>query len=137
MRFPLLSILLIATIIACPLWCAAGVGNCCQVDQQFSGKVGKSKQCCHCDDAAERHHSVPSDHEHENQVQCRGICSGAVVDDGQPVIEDIGLSQPLAIFDAATIALSASWHDRIGRPIEFSGGNQGRSLRTLHASFLC
>lgn len=134
-----IHLLLVASIVACPLGCYAGA--CCAQDRGAGDKFGASQSCCErC-----RHEETPSHSpEHPSapaepcSEKCQGICGGAVVE--KHVELDLA---PLRSIDALCMD-NAAQVDAIG--IAYSPANSppyggdvlsGRNVRVLHKSLLC
>jgi len=139
MRFPAISIPLIAAIIACPIWCGSGLVPCCAQDISATSMPAHDAPCCgRCEDASHQQHGdLPQNDCPQHTTQCQGICGGAVVENADPAIDSDELIQPcLAFVDERSHSVTIQ-PDRTADPIQFSSGNLGRFVRTLHASFLC
>lgn len=137
----IVSLVQIAAIIACPMWCSSGLclaGQCCSVKQsadQVCPVHGSAKYCCN-----------QESHDDDNRGPCRcpgkscqGVCGGAVFE--KPVgVNDASDSFLFHSIDVEvaftpqptkcrTLNVEHHWHCH--------AGNHGRFVRTLHMSFLC
>ena len=137
----LVSIFLIAAVIACPLWCEKGRcsgGRCSSVEQsshQPSLVCGTAHFCC-AEDLSNNGHSCPCNA--PTKSPCQGVCGGAVFktscelnDGAEPfarLLLVVKIPAPCQVRECGT-------HD--GFHLLYCSGNQGRSLRTLHMSFVC
>ena len=138
----IVSLVQIAAIIACPMWCDSGLchaGQCCSVKQsaaQVCPVHGTAKCCC----------NQKSHDNDDNRGPCRcpgkscqGVCGGAVFEKPievnnasdsflRPLVE-AEISFPLQLAECPTLDVQHHWHCH--------GGNHGRFVRILHMSFLC
>lgn len=139
------SLLLIAAIIACPMWCGSGccqTEGCCAFDEvQAERCPEEAAEACCCDSSVsqqsrtdqKRHLPV----ECPRQFLCQGICGGAV------------LEKPCELVEFSTVTLLAV--PRCGMPMPqdlpascasrakddiHGGSNVGRFMRTIHMSLL-
>ena len=135
------SVVLIAAIIACPMWCGNGVCHateCCLAEQPSceACPVHGTARCCD-QPSPENNRHCPS--ESPGTSSCQGVCGGAVFTKPNK-LNDVADSffGPLMDIDSPVVArlvecnfhgIEHDWHN--------GGGNHGRSLRTLHMSFLC
>ncbi len=141
------SLVLITTIIACPVWCSNGLCNadqCCAAKASWhqacpvDGNVGS---CCErsgsdsdCHRPGKTPHNPPCD------SSCQGVCGGAIFEKPCELNNaSDSFPSPLVVTDVAVVPRSAELcSDDIGHAVYCtSGGNLGRSLRTLYMSFLC
>ncbi len=134
-------LVLIAAVIACPMWCGSGLChavNCCSAVEpphQHCPGPGDTGGCCD---------KGPSDSNDESPCDaprkspCQGVCGGAVLDKPLELSDGIdpSSSQPIA---AKMIAgcQAVACHIPDGDAFLPCGGNYGRSLRTLYMSFSC
>ena len=135
MRRPL-AILLIATIFACPLICAAGNGgggtasaSCCGCCHRAGGANSSGEQSCPAKP------TVP-----DSGHACQCICGGAVVEDAgtQDVSLDTGWSLPVAVaIPLVTHIQEAELRPFCSAPWPDVGMNPGRALRCLLCTYLC
>lgn len=150
MFHPLLTHLLIAALIACPLWCGNGtcgassgcdrptvepVGRGCETDPQ-------ADRCC----GSEGSEESPGWPDSSNQPpapcpldgSCQGVCGGAVLESSHP-IDDVPSSWAPLLIASVEVALDFLEPRRADRgpSIRWGPKNRGRVLRTLHMSMLC
>jgi len=138
-----LSIVQIIVILACPMWCPAGV--CCGTDigledaapvtEVCSSQI-KTCSCCHHESAGdERQPASPC----QDKNTCQGICGGAILEKSSELIGSdspwSSIMTPLA--DSCPLGLPADptaheFENRIS-----NSAADGRELRILHQSFLC
>ncbi|MDP6443496.1 MAG: hypothetical protein QGG36_29290 [Pirellulaceae bacterium] len=133
-----ITTILIAALIACPLWCDNGschTGDCPTSD--CHGATEAPDACCrlHEDgDSQQREQPRPCPY----PTSCQGICGGAVLekpvelydntaDYFLPTIDDDSQVAHRLIEESATTTGDGC----------YGGGNFGRCLLTLHMSFLC
>jgi hypothetical protein len=143
----IVSLIQIAAIIACPLWCSSGLchaGQHCAIDgcslmerttPQFCPFHGTTRCCCNESSSPRNDHGpcrCPN-------KPCQGVCGGAVFD--KPIeLNDVRdsfflplivteISFALHVVECRSLDIEHHWHCH--------GGNHGRALRTLHMSFLC
>ena len=135
------SIALIAAIIACPMRCGNGLchaGECCPEEQssQQSCPTHGTEQCC-CDKGSSgSKDDGPCDLPCESS--CQGVCGGAIFEKPLELNDELDsfLLPHIAGETPVACQLAESrYHD--GDHLLHCGGNHGRSLRTLHMSFLC
>lgn len=143
------SLILIAAIIACPLCC--GNGFCLfgqSAAQQLDSPHPASDHCC---SASRSQPTGPSDEQRPSRCpphsSCQGVCGGAVFEKTIDLDQTLAsLGQPLpgteARLDARLIDAnamdSANAIDSTDRQWQYWGSsNFGRSLRTLYLSYLC
>ncbi|MBM82619.1 MAG: hypothetical protein CMJ78_18810 [Planctomycetaceae bacterium] len=134
----IVSLLLMTALIVCPVWCGDGfciAGQCC-VDAKHEVPSSTVAPCCA--DCDEEHGDLPCPSD-SGGVSCQGICGGAIVQ--KPVVLDHRSEdcfQPLIVDEAfSTARLTDCLNERTEQHCCGSGPNQGRSMRTLHMSFLC
>ena len=136
------SLTLMAAIIACPMWCGSGschAGQCCSAEQTSDRACSvHGTDCCCCEESlpdSDRHCPCESPRE----SSCQGVCGGAVFEKPRELND---------VFDTFVTPLTDSESPVVARLIECNtqgvehrwhprGDNHGRSLRTLHMSFLC
>jgi hypothetical protein len=129
-----IAITMIATLLSCPLLCAAG-------ESLVAGSAkGEMKRCCCCDKHGEDG-SCPTDSRRSHSGHsCQCICGGAVVDDAGAVVVafDWGWSvpiEPAAVVVGQAIELElrrfsvAAWPD--------VGMNRGRAICCMFNTYLC
>lgn len=142
----IVSLVLIAAVIACPLWCVDGLGlaaACC-------GNQAETSSCCSgssCCESAESHTCDlrPGGGQHPDDqpcpcesTDCQGICGGAVL--GKSIeLDDVDAGFLTAFVDVYAPASAYLSADPLNvEQTHFrSDANHGRSVRTLHMSFLC
>ena len=136
------SLVLIAAIIACPLWCGSGLchaGQCCSVKQssQQSFPGHGAVNCCCTRSSPDGDDQAPS--RCPAKSSCQGVCGGAIFEKlGELDSVEDSFFLPLA---DAEVSVS-SWLLQCRSPDVAhhhcqSGGNYGRSLRTLYMSLVC
>jgi len=132
------SILLIAAVVACPLWCGGSLGHQCAAGE-CSQQVPRSEaaSCCCCKETPRNgDDESPGEHPAES---CQGICGGAVFEKSPELNGD----QQIAFLRQFSLqrALFEKQGERGSRllltPSAPGGGNIGRLVRTLHMSILC
>ena len=132
-----ISILVIAAVVACPLYCMVAP---CHADSHglsgtsYSANPARTGGCCGVAPIAPDQNgpAQPSDAE-----SCQGICSGAVME--RPIgIGSVDFSVLLTPLETPTFNEAPT---AIFVPFSLayppSGDNYGRTVRILHASFLC
>jgi hypothetical protein len=131
-----LSLLLVASITACPLICRGGL-QCCA-----SAPAAAAHGCCescHKPKASDSK-SAPRELPSKTPGGCEGcICGGAVIEDSTLPQVDVGsLSLPLPESHVVAIAPDHS-RSSIGFSVLLpdDGINQGRAMRCLMSSYLC
>ena len=136
------SLILIAAVIACPMWCANGqchAGQCCAAEQSLhqSCPVHGTACCCCEKDSSDSNDDCPCDAPSESS--CQGVCGGAVFE--KPCELNDEMDSSFLLFNAAEMlpvaCRLAEYLTQNGDHFLDGGGNHGRSLRTLHMSFLC
>ena len=150
------SLVLIAAIVACPLWCGAGLcaGNQCSQQGKSSPAdwypaPPATKNCCMTDgpdynDSQSDGKKPDKDADDQqcpwrSQSSCQGVCGGAVIEKSFQ-LDDFSYEFLLALVDAhAPVGNCLIKYQRSGFQQQCCGGaaNYGRCLRTLHMSFLC
>ena len=141
-----LSLILIAAILACPFACGWGIVPCCGWEKSASVRCPVHGGKCHCDldevannDECEGekncpHQDFPEDAPCDHDHPCQGVCGGAVFEKPFDPQFDGGV--------ALILLVVLDWSDQ-HRPIESnrlfnqSDPVSGRTLRTLHMSYLC
>ncbi len=143
----IVSLLLMAVAIACPVWCGDGAcntGHCCAAD----GCSLQQQPSCACsihrtDDslcekpAEDRDEKAP--YRCPKKGSCQGVCGGVVFE------KPCEFEEPYALFlmppidsDGSQVSLLAQYRtDGFGCYHYISAKNHGRFVRTLHSSFLC
>lgn len=137
-----LSLVMIAVVVACPMWCGSGL--CCA--DQCGSKEQSSHQACPrhgsagcCCEEPSPDNGDQSPCQCPNTKSCQGVCGGAVFEKPIELNDESGsVFSPLddtEIFFATQLAECRSLD--VEHPWERHGGNLGRFLRTLHMSSLC
>jgi len=135
------SIVMTAAIIACPMWCGNGLchdGECCAEREPAaqSCPVHKTAHCCCAEGPSDSNDDCPPSVPCESS--CQGVCGGAVF---EKPCELTGGFDPSALLpftnETAVACQTAECRTHDGDQFLHSGGNYGRLLRTLHMSFLC
>ena len=136
------SLILIASIIACPLWCSSGL---CHIDQ--GGPVTQSSRpCCshclladHCRDQPLSDEGDDGPQRCPYESSCQGICGGAVFE--KPCkVDDFENSCFLPRSDVEVTTCARLQHCRfrdVKHELHGRHGNQGRFVRIRQMSFLC
>ena len=136
------SVILIAVVIACPMWCGNGV---CHADQCCSAKQSSYEVCpvqgtdhCCCDQSSpDSDHPCPS--KTSGKSSCQGVCGGVIF--GKPIkLNDVADSFIVSLMDTEALVVVRLVERNIHGIEHYRhcrGGNHGRFLRTLHMSFLC
>ena len=137
----LVSLLLIAAVIACPMWCDNGVCGCCAADECGMEEatnlcpVNESATCC-CDESHEKEDRDVPFHDVSN---CQGVCGGAVFE--KPCqLDDADASVFLPLLDTdESIGILFARIREVGVEHHYcsTSRNHGRFMRTLNSSFLC
>lgn len=144
----IVSLVLIAAVVACPLTCGNGLchaGQCCS-EMQASDQVCPAHgtaQCC-CGRASSDEDHCPSGDRGPcrcpGKSSCQGVCGGAVFEK-QIELDGASDSSFLSLVDTDTLLVTRVIERRTAHGAEHHwhrrGGNHGRSLRALHMSFLC
>lgn len=143
----IVSLLLMAVVVACPVWCGDGAcrdDHCCAADgcssqQQPSCACSahKTGDCLGEKPAEDRDEKVP--YRCPKEGSCQGICGGVVF---EKLCE---FEEPFSFFlmppidsDGSQVSLLARYRtEGLGRHLSISAKNYGRFVRTLHCSFLC
>lgn len=130
-----ISCLAILAVIACPLWCSAGLcqgGDCCATTLSTP-----AESCCdRCGSEQEEQAPVPS----PQKSSCQGVCGGAIFEKPCQIngLETVVLRPlPAAIDDVSVDTGAAPRHSEIDKPPRNGPDNVGRTLRALQMSFLC
>jgi hypothetical protein len=146
-------LMLIAAVVACPMWCTSGLCGAVQCHEaQFHDDQIHNDQCSVaqvCDQSSdlpeccrqkmqEQSDEAPGPCRCPDKAFCQGVCGGAVFE--KPVELDL---VAFSFFIAATDVEFAHVPQRIESRLHTvhhhwhsHGGNYGRSLRTLQMSFL-
>jgi hypothetical protein len=138
----IVSLLLIAAVIACPLECGMGL---CEADQCAGNKSSQRSRstseaaCCCCEQSlpdSDDDNSSPCDCPENSS--CQGVCGGAVFEKlCEPDRAEATCFLPRT--DTQTSLVSRLAQCRLVAVGDHAGcgQNQGRMLRTRHMSFLC
>ncbi len=140
--------MLMLAILICPLGCGRGIVPCCQAKDPAAPAHPVNGDECDCcqqekmpadkedsnEDCLCHEGQCPSDAPCESEGSCQGICGGAVFEKPFVPFFDIEIVLlPLTVLEEPdNYALSV--RSDCPRPINHVSG---RSLRTLHVSFLC
>ena len=145
----IVSLVLIAALIACPLSCGSGV---CHGSQSCAdGGCVAENQCLHpvcsqlatadndCCDESSHDSGEPLPHPCPAKSSCQGICGGAVIEKPcEPDTADASTLLPPTSTDDAFVSLpSVIPTEIVTSPECVRGDNQGRFMRTLHMSLIC
>lgn len=143
------SLVLIAAVIACPLWCDDAIGfagQCCPEGESDTVMVcGGELVDCRCEENGDPHRRAPHQNDDDHQCPCesagcQGICGGAVFEKSVQ-LDQLTDALLLPLVDAHAPVnlhlLECSSHHRSEHFCCGSSANHGRTVRTLHMSFLC
>lgn len=142
MRSRILTLLLIAAVVACPMQCGSGVcfaGDCCPpTGSQLSCEQHGTNDIC-CEESQPEDDRAPEPQRCPGEQSCQGVCGGAVFE--KPV-KKLDTTDSLVLQLDSDLSLGTSLIEcRTANLVEpkchHPGGNHGRSLRTLHMSLLC
>lgn len=144
----IVSLVLVAAVIACPMWCSYGLcstGQPCASHEPLSQKqtfdTTSPAQCkCECCEEA----TLPTNdeqcpHRCPEESSCQGICGGAVFEKTCE-LEDLEVTFLLPQTDSDGLNASALAHSLVVRSEQqhhLGAKNYGRIMRTLRSSFLC
>jgi hypothetical protein len=139
------SLVLIAAVIACPLWCGNGfcrADQCCSPEKSEASSgclVDGTQDCCRLKDGSDDYEDNQQCPCESSQNSCQGICGGAVLGKTIEVDESsrVLLVRLIDACAAVTTRLVECSHHRYEQHCCGSDSNYGRSVRTLHMSFLC
>lgn len=137
----IVSLILIAAIIACPLWCGVGVCHSAHCCSEESSEPVQDTCCCCCSDEIpeappEQDHRCPCDTSKDSE--CQGICGGAVFDKPITFNFDKDFLLPLLAVESPSLNPLVPCCPCDGDDhLSLIAINYGRALRTLHLSFLC
>ena len=138
----IISLVQIAAIIACPMWCSSGLclaDQCCSLKQPAEQvcPAHRSAKCCCCNQESDRDDNRSPCRCHDKS--CQGVCGGAVfqkpievshTSDGfLPFLNDVDFSFRAQSAECQMLNLE--------HPPFFHSGNHGRFMRALHMSLLC
>ena len=143
----IVSLLLMAAVVACPMCRGEGVRSACHCCAADGGSLQQHSSCacsvhgtddCQCEKPAQN-----SDEHTPNgcpkKGSCQGVCGGVVIE------KPCEFEEPYAMFlmppidsDGSQVSLLAQYRaDGLGFHFYISAKNHGRFVRTLHSSFLC
>jgi hypothetical protein len=133
----LLSVLLAAAVLVCPLVCVGADSRCEKEPVTASG-------CCckHChskESSAPGNDTCPGDHRPAEKC-CQGVCGGAVIEkrDAQTVTIEFTAFLAPAIVAVSSLEFSEPCTNTAAQVLlPDDGHNPGRVLRCLWQSFLC
>jgi len=128
----ILSFILIATMLTCPLGCGLSVSACCAATASADGPGEENQRTCCCGEPDQQKKQSPADAPREQNGSCQGICGGAVVEEMFPAPSDVSF-QPPVTFEQQNLR-SESEVCEFGRG---EGDLTRPPLRLLHMSFLC
>ncbi len=138
------SLILIAAIVACPMWCGAGLcrGECCSQESSEASTAAPfrgTRDCCHLDEDGCEHGDHQQGPRNSSQTSCQGICGGAVFEKIVEVDDcpDVLFLPPVDVYAPITARIVECRHRCCEQNCCRSDSNHGRFLRTLHMSFLC
>ena len=139
----IISLLLIAAVFGCPLWCSMGICQCSGGMTTLAEKVSECCQptCCGCTFAsktATTSEPETPDSKRKNS-RCQGICGGAVLE-SPCELPAVDLCRFLNCVDNDAFLLLAKDYRVVQTPDcqEFLWAeNQGRSVRIRLMSFQC
>ena len=159
----IVSLLLVAVILACPMRCGRGIchaGQCCSQEKSSRHScAARGADPCQCNGSS--HEDTCSESSHADQCNecnkssrdndrscpnqppakpsCQGVCGGAVVQKPNEFREAAdSFFVPMTDTAASLIPRMVECKaDGVVRYCHFRSGNYGRSLRALHMSFLC
>jgi len=136
MTLRLIHLLMIATVVACPLACWTGGPACC-VDPADTNR-GASDCCDDCCRPDQSGRDTCPGGECPRGGDCPCLCAGAVV--VRPTLELV--DSPLTLLDTAAVlsCVVCPLHDAAShgwRPPDDSAARSGRALRTICCSLLC
>jgi hypothetical protein len=145
----IISLVLIAAVIACPLSCGHGVccvSQCCADAAMVSAEQSSHAACllqaitsCGCCDESCPRDDQRNPHPSPGKSSCQGVCGGAVFEKPCELkIVEVEFVLPLTGADSTFVfLLSVDPADRFDFPDCVRAGNQGRFVRTLHMSLNC
>ena len=145
----LVALVLIAAVIACPLWCGnvfcRGDQCCaadeCSLEEQSPASCPRQGNACRgqnrADCSEESNENAPC--RRPGKSSCQGICGGAVFEKSCELDEpDISFFLPMlenvGLFDTLLVHFRTAVAEHHHCP---SSKNHGRFVRTLHSSYLC
>lgn len=130
----------IAAIIACPMWCGNGV---CHAGQCDSAELchqacpdNETARCCLDQSSPDSNRDCPT--ESPDESSCQGVCGGAIFEKPSGLNNVSGsFLMPHAAAELPGACPLAECRTDGRDQLLHCGTNHGRSLRTLHMSFLC
>jgi hypothetical protein len=134
------SLILIAAVVACPMWCSNGLchaGQCCSAEQSAhrACPVHGATRCCCNKHSSDSHDEFPCDAPCESS--CQGVCGGAVFEKPIELNDEIdSFLLPFLTAEILPACRLAECRTQNGDHFYDYGGNHGRILRTLYMSFL-
>ncbi len=145
----IVSLVLIASVVACPLSCGSGIchaGQCCAVDGSDPGrqcaKIAGTRHAvadCDCCDIPSHERDEHGPPPCRGKTKCQGICGGAVFEKPHELATANVFFLPQLHSDDDTFVSLLSVRRTNGFEITecVSSGNQGRFVRTLYMSLIC
>jgi len=138
-----ISLVLVAAVFGCPLWCSMGLCQCSGDVTTIAGKVSECCQptCCSVkveSETATPPGTAPPDSKPES-LRCQGVCGGAVFE-SPCELPAVDLCRYLNCVDNDAPLLLAREHSVVRQPDspEFQRAeNEGRSVRIRLMSFQC
>jgi hypothetical protein len=149
MRARIISLVLIAAVIACPLSCGQGVccdsHSCADDDRAAAGRCSETAPAkpaasnCGCCDKSPDEGDQPDPQPCPDKSSCQGVCGGAVFEKTCE-LNSADVTSVLSLYDSDST--SDSPHsvyrtDRFSVLKSVRAGNYGRFVRTLHMSLTC
>jgi hypothetical protein len=137
-----ISLVLIAAIIACPMWCGSGLciaGQCCEQAASSASDAGGDHRTMECCRKCDGHNDSDQNRPCLPETSCQGVCGGAVLQKSVE-LDDFSDTFFRPMFDdhaPITARLLECSHGRSEQHRCGSNTNHGRFVRTLHMSFLC
>ncbi len=133
----LLHILLIVTIAVCPVWCSVGLCDGCEDCGVASPCSSQTAGCCGHEPTGNRE-SPPSRPDRGEPSICQCICGGAVVEQPTDALSDGKVAWLAAVATHQPVATRLAQVHEVSWCIwGLSSATPGRSMRTVHMSFLC
>ena len=129
-----LTILVILSLIICPIRCVNGVSCCAANSLETASQPATETTCCeHCQHSEEAPIAPPCEHEYA----CQGVCGGLIL--GDPVVitdvspELIHYLTTESLAPESHFSADLAWGER-DSTVDLCSG---RGLRTLFCSYLC
>ena len=134
-----ISLILIASVFGCPLWCSMGI---CQCSSETTALNGSSSECCcgttvDADTPGSTRTETPEPE--PESLRCQGICGGAVPESPYRV-PGADFFQFLTSLESHAYLSFPREHCfvwKAGIPDLHGAENQGRSVRIRLMSFQC